>query len=116
MDKTIELDPNNSMALTSLGVIEIASNINDFEVREQAIVYFERAFQANPRNPLCISYLAEHYFIKEDYPLCTELCEAGLQLLKHKTRPEGSDLPTFRQDMQHLRSVFYFTLGKVEHV
>ena len=33
MDKTIELDPNNSMALTSLGVIEIASNINDFEVR-----------------------------------------------------------------------------------
>ena len=34
MDKTIELDPNNSMALTATGIIEIASNVNDFEVRE----------------------------------------------------------------------------------
>lgn len=65
MDKTIELDPQNSMALTAVGIIEIASNVNDFEVREQAMQYFERAFQANSRNPLCISYLAEHYFIKK---------------------------------------------------
>lgn len=96
MDKTIELDPNNSMALSALGIIEISSNVNDFEVREQAMSYFERAFEANPRNPLCISYLAEHYFIKSDYSLCSELCEAGLSLLKNKTRPERSDLPTYR--------------------
>ena len=41
MDKTIELDPGNSMALTATGIIEIASNVNDFEVREQAMTYFE---------------------------------------------------------------------------
>lgn len=44
MDKTIELDPGNSMALTALGIIEISSNVNDFEMREQAMNYFERAF------------------------------------------------------------------------
>ena len=44
MDKTLELDPANSMALTAIGIIEIASNVNDFEVREEAMNYFERAF------------------------------------------------------------------------
>ena len=84
MDKTIELDPENSMALTSLGIIEISSNINDFEVRQGAIQYFERAFQANPRNPLCISYLAEHYFMKNDHELAADLCEAGISVLASK--------------------------------
>lgn len=116
MDKTIELDPQNSMALTALGIIEIASNVNDYEVREQAMQFFERAFQANPRNPLCINYLAEHYFMKQEYQLCTELCQAGLQVIKNKTRPERSDLPSYRQDIEHLRSTFNFILGKVEHV
>ena len=70
MDKTIELDPENSMALVSIGIIEIASNINDFEACEKAVQYFERSFQANPRNPLAIKYMAEHYFCKKDYDLC----------------------------------------------
>ena len=34
MDKTIELDPQNSMALTAIGIIEISSNVNDYQVRE----------------------------------------------------------------------------------
>ena len=62
MDKTLELDPDNSMALVSMGIIEIASNINDFEACEKAVQYFEKSFQINPRNPLAIKYLAEHYF------------------------------------------------------
>ena len=37
MDKTLELDPDNSMALVSMGIIEIASNINDFEAIEKAV-------------------------------------------------------------------------------
>jgi len=104
------------MALTALGIIEISSNINDYEIRQNAMHYFERAFQANPRNPLCISYLAEHYFARQEYQLCGELCDAGLQVLKNKTRPERSDLPTYRLDIEHLRSNFYFILGKLEHV
>ena len=116
MDKTIELDPQNSMALTAVGIIEITSNVNDFEVREQAMQYFERAFQANSRNPLCISYLAEHYFIKKEYELTSELCLAGLSVLKNKARPVHPDQPTYRQEMDHLKSTFYFILGKVEHI
>ena len=77
--------------------------------------HFENAFQANPRNPLCIVYLAEHYFMKKEYQLTAELCDAGIKILKNKTRPERSDLPTYRQDIEHLRSSFYFILGKVDH-
>ena len=62
MDKTIQEDPNNSMALTALGIIEIAANITDYESSEKACGYFEKAFDANPRNPLCLKYLAEHFF------------------------------------------------------
>ena len=40
MDKTLELDPQNSMALTSLGVIELASNVNDFAAREKSMHLF----------------------------------------------------------------------------
>jgi len=54
--------------------------------------------------------------LKKDYTLVTELCESGLQILKNKTRPERSDLPTYRQDIEQLRSTFYFILGKVAHV
>jgi RNA polymerase-associated protein CTR9 len=61
-DKTVELDPENSMALISLGIIDIKSNINDYEVRDKAAKFFERAFKANPRNPLALKYLSEHYF------------------------------------------------------
>ena len=71
------------MALTAIGIIEIASNVDNFQT--QAINYFERAFQANPRNPLCINYLAEHYFMRKEYELTVQLCEAGIQLLKQKT-------------------------------
>ena len=103
------------MALTATGIIEIASNVNDFDVRENAMRYFEKAFQANPRNPLCMIYLAEHYFTKQEFQLATELCETGLQIIKIKVKPEHSDLRTYRQEMEYVKSTFYFILGKVEH-
>ena len=61
------------------------------------------------------NYLAEHYFFKREFELCGELCEAGLQILKNKTKPEMSDLPTYRHEIEMLRSTFHFILGKVEH-
>ena len=67
MDKTVADDPQNSMALTALGIIEIAANVTDYESREKACEYFEKAFNANPRNPLCLRYLSEHFFQIESY-------------------------------------------------
>lgn len=51
-------------------------------------------------------YLAEHYFTKKDYQLATELCETGLQIIKIKMRPERSDLTTYRQEIEHIKSTF----------
>lgn len=65
-EKTLALDENNSMALVALGILEIAVNVNDFEVREKAAQLFERAFKSNPRNALAVKYLADHYFFKND--------------------------------------------------
>jgi len=67
MDKTISDDPTNSMALTALGIIEISANVTDYESHEKACGYFERAFAANPRNPLTLKYLAEHFFLLQHY-------------------------------------------------
>ena len=116
MDKTIELDPENSMALVSIGIIEIASTVNDFEACDKAVQYFERSFQANPRNPLAIKYMAEHYFLKKDYDLCKQLSQAGILVLDSKRKPERSDLLSFRSEIEILRSHFYFLQGKVDHV
>jgi hypothetical protein len=104
MDKTISDDPDNSMALTALGIIEIASNVNDYEVREKACGYFERAFKANPRNPLCLKYLAEHFFFLEKYEHSKEFAEVGLQVLQSKIKPERAELSSFRQEIELLRS------------
>jgi RNA polymerase-associated protein CTR9 len=61
-DKTVELDPQNSMALVSLGVVQIKSNLNDVELRQKSAKLFEAAFKANPHNPIALKYLSEHYF------------------------------------------------------
>lgn len=117
-DRTVEMDPENSMALAALGIVEITANINDFESHESSATFFERAFRANPRNPLALKYLAEHYFFKggeSGLGLAKSLAEAGLEVLKSKNRPERAELTTFRGELDHLRSSFYFTLGKIEH-
>ena len=99
MEKTLEIDPKNSMALAGSGVIEIAANINNYEARETAVDLFKQAFESNPRNPIALKYLAEHYFFKKQYKLADELCNAGIQVLKGKIEPERSDLSSFRQDL-----------------
>lgn len=104
------------MALASLGIIELVQNLSDFESRESAATYFERAFNANPRNPIALKYLADHYFFKggeNGFALATDLATAGLSVLKHKTKPERSEISSFRADIDLLRSNFYFILGKV---
>lgn len=104
------------MALTALGIIEIAANVTDYESHEKACAYFERAFTANPRNPLCLKYLADHFFLIQRYDQAKEFAEVGLQVLSSKIHPERAELQSFRQEMEILRSQFYFILGKIEHV
>lgn len=104
MDRTIQDDPQNSMALTALGIIEIAANVTDYESREKACGYFEQAFAANPRNPLCLKYLSEHFFMIEMYDQSKEFAEVGLQVLQSKNRPDRAEMTSFRQEIDMLRS------------
>jgi tetratricopeptide (TPR) repeat protein len=44
LEHVVELDPNNAMALTSLGIVELQQSPSDPKQREKAILYFQRAF------------------------------------------------------------------------
>ena len=46
---------------------------------------------------------------------CKDLALAGLQVIEHKSKPDRAELPSFRSEIEMLRSHFYFLLGKVEH-
>jgi RNA polymerase-associated protein CTR9 len=73
-EKTLELDGKNAMALTSLGILELVSSPSNFESRKRALSYFIKGFEANPRNPLVLKYLAEHLFFKGEFATCKEFC------------------------------------------
>ena len=76
----------------------------------------ERSYNANPRNPLTLRYLADHYFFKNDLQISEMLSQSGLEILKNKKRPDGAELPSFRREIDLLRSDFNFILGKINHV
>lgn len=63
----MELDPKNAMAFASMGIIELVSRPTELESRKQALNYFVKSFDANPRNPLVLKYLAEHLFFKGEF-------------------------------------------------
>ena len=65
---------------------------------------------------MTLRYLADHYFLIKKYDLCKEFAEVGLFILQSKQKPERAELSNFRQEIEVLRSHFYFILGKVEHV
>lgn len=114
-DKTLELDSQNSMALASLGIIEIVLGQDSFESRRKAIQFFFKALQANPRNTLAMKYLADHLFFRGEFGQCKEFCEAALNILRTKQRPQNADSTDFRQEVESLKSNFYFIMGKIEH-
>jgi RNA polymerase-associated protein CTR9 len=62
----LEKDPENSMALTSLGITEIRLNEQMPSQREKAIVLFQKSFQIDNTNPLTMKYLANHFFFKNE--------------------------------------------------
>lgn len=115
-EKTLELEPENAMALVSLGIVEQVTCPTNFESNKKSIDYFLRAFNSNPHNPLVLKYLAEHLFFKGEYALSKDFCEAALSLLETKIRPDSAELPNFRQEIEKLKSNFNFTLGKTCHV
>lgn len=115
-EKTLELDSNNAMAWTSLGILEQALSPNDSSSRKRAVNYFMKAFEVNPRNPLVLKHLADHLFFKNEFTLCREFCKSAQEILKPIVRPEQADRKDFRQEIELLKSNFCFILGKADHL
>jgi len=44
------------------------------------------------------------------------LCQSGLEILKNKKKPDNAELPSFRREIDLLRSDFNFILGKINHL
>ena len=78
MKKVLELEPEHSMALVCLGILEIKMNINDKETRMEAAKLFQRSFESNPRNVLTLKYLGEHFCLKGDHEVARNIANAGL--------------------------------------
>ena len=104
------------MALVSLGILEITMNLNDFETRQRAAQYFYKSFESNPRNVLALKYLAEHFCLKGELVLSKQIALSALSIIQHKRKTDRAELSTFRQEVEILRSNFYFILGKIDHI
>jgi RNA polymerase-associated protein CTR9 len=62
-ERLLELEPNNSMAMVALAIVELSTNINDYAMRQKAAKHLEQAFVTDKNNTLAMRYLADHYFI-----------------------------------------------------
>jgi RNA polymerase-associated protein CTR9 len=101
-EHTLNIDPENSMALTSLGITEILMNSSDPKQREKAVILFQRSFEIDDTNPLTMKHLAEHFFVSGDLDISEALSTRAIKYCeKYKSTLLGSDLN--------------FILGKIQH-
>jgi hypothetical protein len=107
--------------------MELNANKCSAEQREKSLELLVKSFEQDPYNPLTLKYMADHYFFVKEYSQCEQLCRRGLRLLEVKDAQDSGqgvitkaaslgDYDFFRKDIEHLRSDFYFILGKVYHV
>jgi RNA polymerase-associated protein CTR9 len=66
LEYVLEIDPENSMALTSLGITELYLNPSDPTQREKAVLLFQKSFEIDDTNPLTMKHLADHFFFAND--------------------------------------------------
>mmetsp|Transcript_3641 Transcript_3641/g.2711 ORF Transcript_3641/g.2711 Transcript_3641/m.2711 type:complete len:112 (+) Transcript_3641:462-797(+) len=87
-------------------------------MRASALKHLQEAIQIDDCNYLAMKYLAEHYFLKREWGAARKLCERGLKCLEHLKRTEQcqKENPSFRREIDFLRSDFHFILGKIAHL
>lgn len=92
LERVIEVEPNNSMALTALGITEIQLNPSNFDQRRKAVLYFQKSFEVDDTNPLTMKHLAEHFFFDDELDIAQSLCLRALEFCKKLEKPEISEL------------------------
>lgn len=102
-EHALEIDPQNPMALTSLGITEIAINSSDGKQREKAVFLFQRSFEIDDTNPLTMKNLADHFFNCKELEISGHLIDRALKF--------SQNYPTTQ-----LRSDLFFLKGKINHL
>lgn len=115
LEHVLELDPNNSVAMTALGITELQINFSDQKQRLKAIKLFERSFELDDTNPLTMKHLANHFLLSNDLDIAEALCVRAIRQCEQLKIPENAASPKFRWEIQLLRSDLHFILGKVYH-
>lgn len=80
-----------------------------------AAKHIEECLQSNPDNPLGLKLAAEHHFKQGKYDISQRICEHTLKILECYRRSEDQtrENPSFRREIEYLRSDIYFILGKI---
>ena len=93
LEHVLELDPENSMALTSLGITEIQLNPSDLNQRKKAVLRFQKSFEIDDTNPLTMKHLADHFFFDGELDIAEALCIRALKFCEKLKKPNDSELP-----------------------
>ncbi|KII65041.1 RNA polymerase-associated protein CTR9 [Thelohanellus kitauei] len=97
-ERALELDPRCSSALTALAIITI--NEKSADSIRNGMQLLTKAYSIDPRNPLVLNLLGDHFFYKNDYEKVEKLASQALQLTNNN----------------HVRSFSFYLLGKCCHV
>ena len=114
LEYVLEKEPQNAMAMTALGITEMRLNFSSQSNRMMAITLFQKSFEIDDQNPLTMKHLADHFFIHGDLDLAQNLCLRALKFCE-KLKKAEADSPSFRRDIQPLKSDLSFILGKIFH-
>lgn len=102
-EHALEIDSRNAMALTSLGITEIAINSSDGKQREKAVYLFQRSFEIDDTNPLTMKNLADHFFNCKEFEISGHLIDRALN---YSQNYQGTQL----------KSDLFFLKGKIQHI
>ena len=91
LEHVLEHEPENSMALTALGITELQINCTDPVQREKAVLLFQKSFAIDDSNPLTMKHLADHFFFDDEMAIAEALCLRALKFCAKLKKPESCE-------------------------
>ena len=119
-ERCLQLNPQDYGSMVYLGIIALRQGLDCIP---KALELFQRAYQINPNNPLCLLQLANHYYYIGDLGRAETLAKKALiildcyKLIKSPQQPQNKEekADLFAQDIHLMRSDLCFIIGKVAH-
>ncbi|KAL4716189.1 hypothetical protein ACJJTC_013966 [Scirpophaga incertulas] len=64
-ERALQLDPQCVGALVGLSILKL--NLQESESNKMAVIMLSKAYAIDPKNPMVLNHLANHFFFKKDY-------------------------------------------------